>query len=109
MEALAKELLRKIDDICFAYHVFKKSDTIEEGKKISAEMQRFLEMLMQSIAVEGNVSEKEELQRYIALMLQDYIEAVRQRDAVLMIDTLDFGLRELLKMMNPVSKGDADE
>ncbi|WP_168356466.1 hypothetical protein [Petralouisia muris] len=33
---------------------------------------------------------------YVIQTLEDYIEAAEQEDTVLMLDTLDYGLRELV-------------
>ncbi len=37
-----------------------------------------------------------DFQTYILGVLEDYMEAIRQQDMVYMLDTLDYGLRELL-------------
>lgn len=96
MEELAKELLLKINDICICYHYFKKADTVEKGIGLSEKIQQFV-----SVLLEGNIfgmekEEQEGFQNYVLQTLEDYAEAAVQRDAVLMVDTLDYGFRELL-------------
>ena len=38
------------------------------------------------------------LQRFVIDVLTDYLESLQQRDTVLMLDTLDYGLRELINI-----------
>lgn len=96
MEALANDLLSEINVLCAKYH-YKRIDAIEEGKKIAGNIQQFLQLVLQGI--EGNKDEDNiQLQNYILGVLKDYMEAIKQHDSVLMVDTLDYGLRELLNI-----------
>lgn len=95
MEALAKELRRNIDLICIGYHYDRRTDVIEKGKALSKKIEELV-----SVFLSGNIFGMEEeeyigLQNYVLQVLRDYTQALEQRDMVLMIDTLDYGVREL--------------
>lgn len=98
MEALAKELLFQINDICIRRHYLKQTDTVERGIGLSGQIRQFTSALL-----EGNVfcleeTEQAGFQNYVLQVLEDYVEASVQRDMVLMADVLDYGLRELLNI-----------
>lgn len=98
METLAKEIRKKTDEICVSYHLYKDGDVINQAKKLSVKIQQFCAHFLQ-----GNIFGMEEdayldLQSYVVQVLEDYIEAIRQRDTILMLDTLDYGLRELFNI-----------
>lgn len=96
MEELALELLEKMGHICAAYYYSRKSDAITEGEKLAQNIREFTISLLEGISMQEQTEENMLLQQYILEVLNDYTEAVSQKDEVLMIDTLDFGLRELL-------------
>ena len=96
MEALAKELRRNIDLICIGYHYDRQTNVVEKGKALSKKIEELV-----SVFLKGNIFDMEEeeyigLQNYVLQVLRDYTQALEQRDMVLMIDTLDYGVRELL-------------
>ena len=96
MEVLAKNLADKSGIICINYYFLHKFDAVTEGEKLAGQIQQFASAMIQGISEGEQTEESRGLQDYILHVLNDYMEAVRQRDLVLMIDTLDFGLRELL-------------
>lgn len=96
MEELAQELLEKIGGICVEYYYGKKPDVIIEGEKLAEKIREFTFSLLQGISTQEQDEENMLLQQYILEVLNDYTESVCQKDIVLMIDALDFGLRELL-------------
>lgn len=98
METLAKELLKKITQICVEYHYFKKTDAIEKGKEMAEEIQQFTSGFLQGNIYGMTEEEYTGLKNYVLQVLKDYMEAVEQQDIVLMIDTLDYGLRELINI-----------
>ncbi len=96
METLAKELRRDIDLICIGYHYDRQTNVVEKGKALSKKIEELV-----SVFLKGNIFDMEEeeyigLQNYVLQVLRDYTQALEQRDMVLMIDTLDYGVRELL-------------
>ena len=60
--------------------------------------------------VEINKGQEEWLQinNFMMECINDYISAIRNKDTVLLIDTLDFGIRELASMFVE-EDGNADE
>jgi hypothetical protein len=101
---MANELIEKIDQICVGYYFFRNSDGVERAKDLSGEIQTYLGQLLR--LTEGDTSEEGDILRhYIAEVVEDYMSAIDQRDLVLMIDTLEYGLRELLQL----STGEAEE
>lgn len=96
MKELAKGLRQKIDQICGGYHYYKDENVIENARKLSGEIQEFCGFFLQGNMFEMEEEEYTELQNYVVQILKDYIEALEQEDLVFMLDTLDYGLRELL-------------
>lgn len=98
MEKLAKTISNKIDNICGGYHYYKDENVLERSRDLAGEIQQFCGVFLQ-----GNIFGMEEeeyrgLRQFVIEVLEDYMEGVRQRDLVLMLDTLDYGLRELLNL-----------
>lgn len=106
MEELAKILIFKLDMLCITYHYGKKTVVFEGVKEMAADIQEFTGTLLEGIRV-GDIEDEDGILRdYITQVLKDYIEAVKYRDSVLMIDTLDYGLRELLNIVAEEEDGD---
>lgn len=108
MEALAKKLRKEIDKICIEFYYYKQVNVVEKASKLAEDIQTYAATFLQ-----GNVfgMEQEEyagLQAYVIQVLEDYMEAIRQQDMVLMLDTLDYGLRELLMIYIDAAE-DTDE
>lgn len=99
MEALAKKLKQEIDTICEGYHYFKdEAIVMEKAPEFVPKIQQFCSYFLQ-----GNIwgIEEEEylnLQKYVVEVLRDYTESLEQQDIVYILDTLDYGLRELLNI-----------
>ncbi len=106
MEMLAQELKNEIDRICGGYHYCKDENVVEKAEKLAGKIQMFCNTFLQ-----GNIFEIEEVEYqgflgYVIQVLEDYLEAVQRRDSVLMLDTLDYGLRELLDIYCREEKGE---
>ncbi len=98
MEKQAKTISDKIDNICGGYHYFKDQNVLNRGQELASEIQQFCGYFLQ-----GNIFGMEEdeyigFRQYVIQVLEDYLEAVEQQDMVYMLDTLDYGLRELLNI-----------
>ncbi len=98
MEELARTLRRKINDICVEYHYFKKSDTIQKSKVLAGEIQEYVSYFIQGNIFGMDEEEYKDLYSFSLGILEDYIASIENEDAVRMIDTLDYGLRELLSV-----------
>ena len=95
MEALAGKLCDAINRICIEYYYFKAENTMDKALALREDIEKLAGGLF---AVLGDDSESEELRAYMIGVLNDYIEAVKQSDEVLMLDTLDYGLRDILML-----------
>lgn len=104
MEELAKELLQQINDICIGYHYFRQTDTVDRGMELTEGIQQFASVLLESNICDTQ-REQIDFQNYILQVLKDYTEAVVQKDAVLMVDTLDYGLRGILDIFAKTDHG----
>lgn len=101
MEELARDLNKKITDICAGYLFFKQTDVIEKVRPLTEDIQRFLNGFIQGDMAGMGEGERTAILGYAAGVAQDYVEAMEQKDMVLMVDTLDYGLRELLQIYAP--------
>ncbi|EOS26267.1 hypothetical protein C806_01002 [Lachnospiraceae bacterium 3-1] len=106
MEELAKELTVKIDNICGKFHYFKGGRVLEESRELAGEIQQFCGYFLQGNIFGMEEEEYEKFQQYVVQVLEDYIEAMRQQDTVYMLDTLDYGLRELLNIYIDTDTGE---
>lgn len=93
MEELAKKLLDEINKLCIEFHYIKKNDIIKSAVALRADIESLSRGLLAAL---GTDKESEQLRAYTLQVLNDYVEAASQRDEVLMIDTLDYGLREIV-------------
>lgn len=96
MKRLAEEIRDEIDKICGGYHYYKDENILVRSRKLAGDIQQFCSYFLQGNVFGMEEGEYEKLQRYVLGVLQDYIEALEQQDMVYMLDTLDYGLRELL-------------
>lgn len=98
MEELAKKLITEIDIICAGYHYYRQVNVIEKVIKLQSEIQQFITFFLQGNIFGMEEQEYSEFCQYVLLVLKDYAEAMVQKDMVLMVDTLDYGLRELVML-----------
>lgn len=107
MEALAKELIQEIDTICVGYHFYKDEGIVmEKAPKFVPKIQQFCSFFLQGNIFGIEEEEYLKLQKYVVGVLKDYTKALEQHDIVYILDTLDYGLRELL---NLYVDGEAEE
>lgn len=98
MKALATELQGKVDGICIDYHYLKNENVIEKAKEIIPTIQKYCEGFLQGNFFGISEEEYQNLQVFVIDVLKDYVAAIEQEDAVWIIDTLDYGLRELIEL-----------
>ncbi len=96
MEEKARKLWVVIDTICGGYHMYKDEKVIEKAKKAAGQIQEYCKFFLQGNIFGMEEKEYQELCNYVIRMLEDFIQAAEQEDTVLMLDTLDYGLRELV-------------
>lgn len=108
MELLAKKIRDKIDNICGGYHYYKDENVLERSRELVGEVQQFCSYFLQGNIFEMEDDEYLNLQQYVVQVLEDYMEAIKQQDMVYMLDTLDYGLRELLNIFIDTEVGGQD-
>lgn len=110
MKELAKEIHEKMTRICIEYLFFKQTNVIEKVIPLTGDIWQFLDVFSRGNVFGMEDEDYRNLLNYVSGVAADYVEAIGQRDAVLMVDTLDNGLRELLKIyLEPVeAKDDGD-
>lgn len=95
METLARKICDAVNRICIEYYNFKAEDTIDKAIALRDDIEKLAGGLFEML---GNDGESQELRSYVVQVLNDYVEAAAQRDEVLMLDTLDYGLREIFML-----------
>ena len=98
MEELALEIRSEIDHICAGYYYYKNEDVLSKSRSMADDIRDFCSFFLQGNLFGMTTKDYENLQQYVLQVLQDYIEATKQKDIVFMLDTLDYGLRELLNI-----------
>lgn len=98
MEKLAKTISNKIDNICGGYHYYKDENVLERSRELAGEIQQFCGFFLQGNIFGMEDLEYQNLQQFVIEVLEDYMEALKQQDFIYMLDTLDYGLRELLNL-----------
>ena len=109
METMAIELEKEIDRICGEYHYVKAADVMGWAGELADGIRQFISGLLQGDIFGVGEEECVKFQEYVVQVLRDYMEAVRQQDVVLMIDTLDYGLRELLNIFIDADAGEKQD
>lgn len=109
MEALAKELIQEIDTVCEGYHYYKDEEIVmEKAPEFVPKIEQFCSFFLQGNIFGMQEEEYLELQNYVVGVLRDYAEALEQRDLVYILDTLDYGLRELLNIYRDADTEETD-
>lgn len=98
MKALARELQCGIDLICGTYYYRKDEEILLKALGMAERIRRFCGVFLQGNIFGIEESEYQDLQKYVYQALEDFLEAVEQKDAIYMLDTLDYGLRELVNI-----------
>lgn len=98
MEELALQIWNSIDNICGGFHYYKDENVLDRSQKLARDIQQFCSFFLQGNIFGMDETEYLQLQQYVIGVLEDYMEAIRLKDMVYMLDTLDYGLRELLNI-----------
>jgi len=109
MDTLAMELMGQIEKICSEYYFMKQTNVIEKVQKIHGDIQTYMNFLLSGNIYDLDEEEYNYLGQYVVQILRDYSQAIVNRDSVLMIDTLDYGLKELLNITISADNGEVDE
>jgi len=105
IEEKAEELREVVDTICGGYHIYKDEKVLEKAKKAAGQIRDYCGFFLQGNIFDLEETEYRALSDYVVEVLEDYLEAADQGDTVLMLDTLDYGLRELLDIYTEKKEG----
>ncbi len=93
MEELAKKLLDRINRLCIGFYYINENNIMKSAFELREDIEKLTGGLLAAL---GADEESQQLRDYTLQVLSDYVEAASQKDEVLMIDTLDYGLREII-------------
>ena len=96
MEEKSEQIRAIIDTICGGYYIYKDEDVIGKAKKVTGKVREYCSFFLQGNVFGLEAREYDGLCNYVIQVLEDFLEAMKQEDTVLMLDTLDYGLRELV-------------
>ena len=85
-----------IDTICGGYHIYKDEGVIEKARREAGLVREYCSFFLQGNVFGMEEEEYQNLCAYVIQVLKDFVEAIEQTDTVLMLDTLDYGIRELV-------------
>ncbi len=107
MEELAKKTIANINEICLDFYYFRKENVMERGVALLDNVQEVFKQI--NILATENPNDKEVLniENYAINVLNDLVEAIERKDQVLLVDTLDYGVRDLMKIF--VDEREEDE
>ncbi len=97
MEELAKKLQNSIDEICRDVYYRKQYDAVSRGAELKDDIELFTSELLRILQSDTS-EEASQIKEFTLQVLTDYVEAAANEDELLMTDTLDNGLSELLKL-----------
>lgn len=98
MEALAKELQCGIDIICGTFYFHKDENVLLKAMALTERIEEFCGSFLRGNIYGMEEMEYQGLKEYVLGVLEDFLKALDQRDTVYMLDTLDYGLRELINI-----------
>ena len=99
-----QSLYHQLKEIVWEYLAYQKKDNIEKIKNIIPEMQEFVLWFLEANRFHIEEQLYQDMTQNLLYILQDILEAIQNRDCVLLHDALAYGLLEYLDMF--VTKGD---
>lgn len=101
MEKEIINLYEKINYLGFYTVEYKKNNYVENAKKLIPEIQEFANWFLSENQFGIQDELYQELQRNLVDILRDCMIAFEQRDRVLLLDALEYGVCEYLRMFIP--------
>ncbi len=97
MEEKIQKLYQELRDIAAYYLIFQMRDNIERTKKVIPEIQGFVLWFMEEnrLGIEDGLYEG--MCNNLVSILSDLLQAMEQRDMVLLHDALSYGLLEYMQ------------
>jgi len=108
MKEKAEKLRNEIDKICGKFYYEKDESVIPKALNIAKQVEEYCSFFLQGNLFGMETAEYCGLHKYVVQVLEDFVTAAQQEDTVLMLDTLDYGLRELLEIFRDKETGEGD-
>lgn len=96
MEEKIKLINNQINELCSDYYITKRYNVLLKAKSMLNDIQDFLIFILSGNYFELSESEYESLKKYTIELMEDIVNAIENNDVVLVIDSFDYGLRELV-------------
>ena len=98
MEELARIIIDNINKICIDFYYFRKENIMKVGMDILPNIQKIFEQI--NLFANENPQDKDivGMQNFALNVIKDLLSAIENEDKVLLVDTLDFGVRELMNI-----------
>ena len=98
MKELAKKIIQDINQICIEFYYFRRDSILKKSGKILSDIQMVFTQI--NLLVESNPEDAdiEEIHKYIIGVMNDLLESIENKDIVLFVDTLDYGVRNIMEV-----------
>lgn len=93
------ETLEKIDKICIEFYFFRNEDILDSVMQIIPKIQTWCEQLIDILEQYPMDEDAVTVYNFTIETINDIVSAIEYNDQVLLIDTLDFGIREVLNLL----------
>ena len=107
MEELAKKTIANINERCLDFYYFRKENVMERGVALLDNVQEIFKQINFLATENPNDKDVLNMENYAINVLNDLVEAIEREDQVLLVDTLDYGVRDLMKIF--VDEREEDE
>lgn len=101
MEEQIIKLYEDINLIGYVYTCYGKNNYVENAKNLMPQVETFVQWFLSENQFGIDNELYLALKKNLLTILEDIVEAVKQNDTVLMMDALEAGLSEYLKMLLP--------
>ena len=95
---MSQELYKKVYVACVEFAVYNKKNILENAEKFWPLLNEFINEFLKENIYGINEEDYQLLQQLLINILNDMVQAMDNRDSVLMADTVEYGLREFLEL-----------
>lgn len=91
-------LYKKVFFICVQFAVYEKEDIQKRIEEIIPELNSFTTFFLEENTFKLNLEDYQLLQQLLIDILKDIMQAMENRDNILLEDTLEYGLKPFLEL-----------
>ncbi len=91
-------LYKKVFSICVQFAVYEKEDIQKRIEEIIPELNSFTTFFLEENTFKLNLEDYQLLQQLLIDILKDIMQAMENRDNILLEDTLEYGLKPFLEL-----------